>query len=59
MRLESNHTPDFGDPVLSNVMGNQWTWVDFPSAQVGRYVRLELSKPLTHPWSIGEINLYN
>jgi hypothetical protein len=52
-------TPDFGDPVMSNIMGNQWTWVDFPSAQVGRYVRFELTKPLTHPWSIGELNLYN
>jgi F5/8 type C domain len=42
------------------VMGNQWTWVDFQSAQVGRYLRFELTTPSTSVWwSIGELNLYN
>ena len=48
----------FGDPVQS-VMGNQWTWIDFESAQVGRYVRFKLTKPGAHWWSIGELTLYN
>jgi hypothetical protein len=50
---------DFGDPSATNIMGNPWTWVDFDSAQVGRYVRFALTKPWQHAWSIGEINLYN
>ena len=50
---------NFGDPAASGVMGNQWTWVDFVGAQVGRYVRFELAQPGPHPWSIGELNLYN
>lgn len=49
----------FGDPVMMNIQGNQWTWVDFPSAQVGRYIRFELTKPASKPWSVGELNLYN
>jgi hypothetical protein len=48
----------FGDPAAV-VQGNQWTWIDFPSAQVGRYVRFLLTKPVTEDWSIGEINFYN
>jgi F5/8 type C domain len=50
---------NFGDPAASGVMGNQWTWVDFVSAQVGRYVRFRLNKPGPRSWSIGEVNLYN
>jgi hypothetical protein len=49
----------FGDPAQSGVMGNPWTWVDFVGAQVGRYVRFQLTKPAARPWSIGEVNLYN
>jgi len=47
------------DPAASGVMGNQWTWVDFVGAQVGRYVRFQLNRPAARPWSIGEVNLYN
>jgi F5/8 type C domain len=54
--VSNDHT--FGDPVKS-VMGNQWTWIDFQSAQVARYVRFRLAAPGQHMWSIGEINLYN
>jgi F5/8 type C domain len=54
--VSNDHT--FGDPVAS-VMGNQWTWVDFQSAQVGRYVRFRLGAPGQHMWSIGELILYN
>jgi hypothetical protein len=48
----------FGAPSRS-VMGNQWSWIDFQSAQVGRYVRFELTQPKDHFWSIGELTLYN
>ncbi len=48
----------FGNPTAS-VMGNQWTWIDFQGAQVGRYVRFQLTKPGNHWWSIGELTLYN
>jgi hypothetical protein len=50
---------NFGDPSASSIMGAQWTWVDFQSAQVARYVRFVLTKPGQHWWSIGELNLYN
>jgi len=50
---------NFGDPTESGIMGAQWTWVDFVDAQVGRYVRFQLTKPGPHAWSIGEVNLYN
>jgi hypothetical protein len=49
---------NFGDPSAS-VDGNQWTWIDFQSAQVGRYVRFVLTQPRTTWWSIGELTLYN
>ncbi len=48
----------FGAPSRS-VDGNQWTWIDLGSAQVGRYVRFELTKANPHWWSIGEFTLYN
>ena len=48
----------FGAPTKT-VQGNQWTWVDFESAQVGRYVRFELTKSVDRWWSIGEFTLYN
>jgi len=48
----------FVSPTVS-VRGDQWTWIDFQSAQVGRYVRFQLTKPAQHWWSIGEIVLYN
>ena len=50
---------NFGSPSATNVMGNQWTWVDFESAQVGRYLRFQLTRPGQHSWSVGEVNLYN
>jgi hypothetical protein len=49
----------FGDAVQMSIMGNSWTWIDFPSAQVGRYVRFELSRDAARNWSIGDIDLYN
>lgn len=49
----------FGEPVQSSVQGNQYTWFDFPSAQVGRYVRFELAQDGQRSWSIGDIALYN
>jgi len=49
----------FGAPSRSE-RGNQWTWIDFPSAQVGRYVRFEITKPAPGVWwSISELNLYD
>jgi hypothetical protein len=49
----------FGEPVQASVMGNQYTWFDFPSAQVGRYVRFEIAQDAPRSWSIGDIALYN
>jgi hypothetical protein len=48
----------FGAPTRT-VQGNQWTWVDFESAQVGRYIRFEITKSKDRWWSIGEFTLYN
>ena len=49
----------FGEPVQSSIAGNQYTWFDFTSAQVGRYVRFELAQNKSLDWSIGDIALYN
>ena len=49
----------FGDPVLPPVYGSEWTWLDFPSAQVGRYVRFELTRDVPREWSIGTIELWD
>jgi hypothetical protein len=49
----------FGDPVQMSVMGNNWTWIDFSSAQVGRYIRFVATKDAARNWSIGDIDLYN
>jgi hypothetical protein len=48
----------FGDPVKSED-GNQYTWFNFSTAQVGRYVRFELAQSKELDWSIGDIALYN
>jgi hypothetical protein len=49
----------FGAASLTE-MGNQWTWFDFQGAQVGRYLRFELTQTNANVWwSIGELNLYN
>jgi hypothetical protein len=49
----------FGDPVKSSIGGNQYTWFNFTTAQVGRYVRFELAQSKALDWSIGDIALYN
>jgi hypothetical protein len=47
---------NFGEPVIvPPVHGDQWTWLNFPTVQVGRYLRIQISEPKPHPWSIGEI----
>lgn len=48
----------YGDPVQV-VTGFTWTWIDLPVAQVGRYVRLMVTKSSDRPWSIGDITLYD
>ncbi len=48
----------FGDPAASSIGGSQWTWVDFQSAQVGRYVRFEVTEASQKSWSIGDIAIY-
>jgi hypothetical protein len=50
---------NFGTPSAGNVQGNQWTWIDFSSAQVGRYVRIVITEPRDRPWSLGELSIYN
>ncbi len=48
----------FGEPAASSIGGSQWTWIDFQSAQVGRYVRFKVTEAAQHSWSIGDIAIY-
>lgn len=48
----------FGDPAASAIGGSQWTWIDFQGAQVGRYIRFEVTEVGPQPWSIGDIAIY-
>ncbi len=49
----------FGTPSRSNIDGDPWTWINFSSAQVGRYLRIVVTSPRSAAWSIGEIEVYN
>jgi len=48
---------DFGDPVVTEMGGDQYTWIHFPSVQVARYIRFVLTAPSPRPWGIGELKL--
>jgi F5/8 type C domain len=48
---------NFGEPAKRHVRGDEWLWVNFGSAQVGRYVRFQITDPLSRAWSIGEITV--
>jgi len=49
----------FGEPTKPHVQGNQWLWVDFEGAQVGRYLRFEITQANGQNWSIGELYVYD
>jgi hypothetical protein len=49
----------FNEPALSGVYGADWTWFEFPNAQVGRYLRIVLVEPRESPWSIGEVSVFD
>jgi hypothetical protein len=49
----------FGEPTLPHLQGNQWLWIDFQGAQVGRYLRFVITEPSAQNWSIDELYVYN
>jgi hypothetical protein len=47
----------FGDAVLLSKPSYNWTWLSFSGAQVGRYVRVVITKTTPYPWTICEIEV--
>jgi len=50
---------NFGEPTQTQRQGNQWLWIDFPGAQVGRYLRFQITQANPQNFSIGEIYVYD
>jgi hypothetical protein len=50
---------EFGDPVKTDQVGDQYTWIQFPGGQVARYVRFVVTAPAPRVWGIGELWLYD
>ncbi|HTA92353.1 MAG TPA: discoidin domain-containing protein [Polyangiaceae bacterium] len=49
---------NFGAPARSSIPGGAVTTIKFDSAQVARYIKIELASAGTNWWSIGEVSVY-